>query len=59
MSKLKGLYVAVTRARNNLRIIDESEKGEPMRVSAYLTLLFPNHPLTSLTGFVGKSKSNY
>ena len=42
MSKLKGLYVAVTRARNNLRIIDESEKGEPMRVSAYLTLiLFP------------------
>src|SRR5258708_38602008 len=31
--KLKGLYVAVTRARNNLRIADESSIREPMRVS--------------------------
>ncbi|KAH9487237.1 TPR and ankyrin repeat-containing protein 1 [Psilocybe cubensis] len=30
-SKLKSLYVAITRARNNLRIADESLKGEPMR----------------------------
>ncbi|PPQ78819.1 hypothetical protein CVT25_010688 [Psilocybe cyanescens] len=31
-SELKFLYVAITRARNNLRIADESLKGEPMRV---------------------------
>ncbi|KAF8972584.1 hypothetical protein BDZ97DRAFT_1752471 [Flammula alnicola] len=30
-SELKCLYVAITRARNNLRIADESMKGEPMR----------------------------
>ncbi|KDR68695.1 hypothetical protein GALMADRAFT_146049 [Galerina marginata CBS 339.88] len=30
-SELKSLYVAITRARNNLRIADESLKGEPMR----------------------------
>ncbi|KAF8885252.1 hypothetical protein CPB84DRAFT_1788531 [Gymnopilus junonius] len=30
-SELKFLYVAITRARNNLRIADESLKGESMR----------------------------
>ena len=30
--QLKSLYVAITRARNNLRIADFSTKGEPMRV---------------------------
>ena len=29
---LKSLYVAVTRARKHLWIVDRSEKGEPMRV---------------------------
>ncbi|KAF7317843.1 UvrD-like helicase ATP-binding domain-containing protein [Mycena kentingensis (nom. inval.)] len=32
--ELKFLYVAVTRARNNLWIADSSTKGEPMRVSS-------------------------
>jgi hypothetical protein len=31
--QLKFLYVAITRARKNLWIVDCSEKGEPMRVS--------------------------
>ena len=30
--QLKSLYVAITRARNNLRIADFSNKGESMRV---------------------------
>ena len=30
--QLKSLYVAITRARNNLRIADFSTKGESMRV---------------------------
>ncbi|PPQ98968.1 hypothetical protein CVT24_003464 [Panaeolus cyanescens] len=30
--ELKSLYVAITRARNNLRIVDSSDKSEPMRV---------------------------
>ena len=30
--QLKFLYVAITRARNNLRIADFSAKGESMRV---------------------------
>lgn len=42
--KLKGLYVAVTRARNNLRIADESFIGEPMRV-----ILLPLSCLRRLT----------
>ena len=32
LSKLKFLYVAITRARKNLWIADNSEKCEPMRV---------------------------
>ncbi|KAF9523644.1 hypothetical protein CPB83DRAFT_681179 [Crepidotus variabilis] len=31
-SELKCLYVAVTRARNNLRIADESDIGSPMQI---------------------------
>ncbi|TFK38653.1 hypothetical protein BDQ12DRAFT_630422 [Crucibulum laeve] len=31
-SELKSLYVAITRARNNVWIADCSEKGEPMRI---------------------------
>ncbi|KAF9042114.1 hypothetical protein BJ165DRAFT_1529567 [Panaeolus papilionaceus] len=30
--ELKSLYVAITRARNNLRIVDRSEKSEPMKI---------------------------
>ena len=31
-SQLKFLYVAITRARNNLWIVDSSESAEPMKV---------------------------
>ncbi|KAF9050293.1 hypothetical protein BJ165DRAFT_1341573 [Panaeolus papilionaceus] len=30
--ELKSLYVAITRARNNLRMVDCSEKSEPMKI---------------------------
>ena len=33
VSQLKFLYVAITRARKNLWIVDGSERCEPMRVS--------------------------
>ena len=34
-SELKFLYVAVTRARKNLWIVDRSERGVPMRVRPF------------------------
>ena len=34
--QLKFLYVAITRARNNLRILDSSEAAEPMKVPKIL-----------------------
>lgn len=30
--QMKSLYVAITRARQNVWILDDSPKGEPMRV---------------------------
>jgi len=45
-SQLKFLYVAITRARKNLWIVDCSEKSEPMRVCVNLSIEY----LTYLQG---------
>lgn len=38
LMQLKSLYVALTRARENVWIADCSDKGEPMRVSNFHVL---------------------
>lgn len=42
--KLKFLYVAITRARKNLWVVDRSETAEPMRVCIFA---FENDALTA------------
>ena len=51
--QLKFLYVAVTRARNNLWVMDSSESAEPMRVLRIFRSRKISYPLCRNTGAVG------
>ncbi|EKM60415.1 uncharacterized protein PHACADRAFT_167779 [Phanerochaete carnosa HHB-10118-sp] len=46
--ELKSLYVAITRARLNLWIIDYSNKGEPMRHKGQISTWVPGSPVPRL-----------
>lgn len=48
--KLKFLYVAITRARKNLWVVDRSEKAEPMRVRYLILDLIFAEVLVRFTG---------
>jgi len=53
--QLKFLYVAITRARNNLWIVDSSDSAEPMKVPA--TLVVPEKVSHSSRRYTGAART--